>query len=95
MRNGSGTQPGINHYAALKRLVKQSGLMEPQPAYYVGKVALTFGLLASSVALLLISDNLWIQLLNAAYLAFVFRPYQPSRTRLRAPAVFLQRFLEG
>ncbi|CAN5185251.1 acyl-CoA desaturase [soil metagenome] len=72
MRNGSGTQPGINHYAALKRLVKQGGLMEPQPAYYVGKVALTFGLLASSVALLLISDNLWIQLLNAAYLAFVF-----------------------
>lgn len=72
MRKGSGTVTGTNHYAELKLLIKQNRLMEPQPAYYTGKAVLTFGLLASSVALLLISDNLWIQLVNASYLAFVF-----------------------
>jgi hypothetical protein len=56
----------------LKRLIKQNGLLDPQPAYYAGKISLTLGLLAVSPTLLLILDNPWLQLLNAAYLAFVF-----------------------
>jgi fatty acid desaturase len=61
-----------NQYAELKRLIKQNGLLDRQPAYYAGKIILTHGLLAVSLTLLLILDNPWLQLLNAAYLAFVF-----------------------
>jgi fatty acid desaturase len=61
-----------NQYAELKRLIKQNGLLDRQPAYYAGKITLTLGLLAVSLTLLLILDNSWLQLLNAAYLAFVF-----------------------
>ena len=56
----------------MKRLIKQNGLLDRQPAYYAGKISFTLGLLAVSLTLLLILDNTWLQLLNAAYLAFVF-----------------------
>src|SRR5215218_9781750 len=61
-----------NQYAELKRLIKQRGLLDQQPAYFAGKSLLTLGLLAVGLTLLLILDNLWLQLLNAAYLAIVF-----------------------
>src|SRR5918993_3820524 len=61
-----------NQYAELKRLIKQRGLLDQQPVYFAGKSLLTLGLLAVGLTLLLIVDNLWLQLLNAAYLAFVF-----------------------
>jgi fatty acid desaturase len=56
----------------LKRLIKHRGLLDQQPAYFAGQSLLTLGLLAVGLTLLLILDNLWIQLLDAAYLAFVF-----------------------
>ena len=58
-------------YAELKRRIKQGGLMEPQPAYYAGKLASTLGLLAAGLALLVVTDNTWLLLLDADYLAFV------------------------
>jgi fatty acid desaturase len=61
-----------NQYAELKRLIKQRGLLDQQPVYFAGKSLLTLGLLAVGLTLLLIVDNFWLQLLNAAYLAFVF-----------------------
>ena len=61
-----------NQYAELKRLIKQKGLLDQQPAYFVGKVLLTLALLAVGLTLLLILENTWLQILNAAYLAFVF-----------------------
>src|SRR5215208_5758352 len=61
-----------NQYAQLKRLIKKYGLLDLQPAYYAGKMAFTLGLLAVSLALLFVLDDTWFQLLNAAYLAFVF-----------------------
>ncbi len=69
---GSAPHVRTNQYAQLKRLIKQNGLLAQQPGYYAGKIVLTLGLLVPSVAFLLIFDNLWLQLLNAAYLAFVF-----------------------
>lgn len=65
-------RPGANLYAELKRTVKGKGLLDRQPAYYAGKTALTLGLLGVGVALLLVSDSPWFQLLNAVYLAFAF-----------------------
>ena len=69
---GAAPRSRTNQYAELKRVIKQNGLMDRQPAYYAGKFAFTLGLLVSSLTLLLILDNTWLQLLNAAYLAFVF-----------------------
>ena len=45
-----------NQYAELKRLIKQNGLLDRQPAYFAGKITLTFGLLAVSLTLLLLFD---------------------------------------
>jgi fatty acid desaturase len=61
-----------NQYAELKRLIKQRGLLERQPTYYLAKSVFTLGLLAVSLALLFVLGDRWFQLLNAAYLAFVF-----------------------
>ena len=61
-----------NQYAELKRLIKQRGLLDQQPAYYAVKTVFTLGLLVVSLALLFILEDTWSQLLNAAYLAFVF-----------------------
>jgi fatty acid desaturase len=61
-----------NRYAELKRLIKQRGLLDQQPAYYAVKTVFTLGLLVVSLALLFVLGDTWSQLLNAAYLAFVF-----------------------
>jgi fatty acid desaturase len=69
---GSVSRQQAGEYARLKRLVKQNGLLDRQPAYYAAKTAFTLALLAPSLALLLLLGHSWFQLLNAAYLAFVF-----------------------
>jgi fatty acid desaturase len=69
---GSAPRSRTNQYAQLKQLIKQNGLLDRQPAYYAGKIVLMRGMLVPSLTFLLIFDNLWLQLLNAAYLAFVF-----------------------
>ena len=72
LAKGSAPRSRTTKYAELKRLIKQNGLLDRQPAYFAGKISLTLGLLAVSLTLLLIFDNPWLQLLNATYLAFVF-----------------------
>src|SRR5215211_6032308 len=69
---GSASHFRNNQYAQLKRLIKQNGLLDRQPAYYTGKTVFTLSLLAVSMALLFVLGDAWFQLLNAAYLAFVF-----------------------
>jgi fatty acid desaturase len=69
---GSASHFRTNQYAQLKRLIKQNGLLDRQPAYYTGKTVFTLILLAVSMALLFVLGDAWFQLLNAAYLAFVF-----------------------
>lgn len=59
-----------NEYAQLKRLVKEARLLEKRPARYVGRILLNLGLLAVSVAILAAVDNVLLQMLNAALLAF-------------------------
>ena len=60
-----------NEYAQLKRLVRDAGLLEKNPAHYAVKIILNLGLLALSIAVLVLVDNVWIQMLNAAFMAFV------------------------
>ena len=62
----------VDEYADLRRLVTERGLLDKQTSYYAYKMASTVGLLALSIAVLVLVDNLWVQLLNAGFLAFVF-----------------------
>jgi fatty acid desaturase len=64
--------PPGREYAELKRQLKSKGLLDRQPAYYTRRIALLFGLLVVGVVVLLLVKVFWLQLLNAAYLAFVF-----------------------
>jgi fatty acid desaturase len=57
-------------YSELKRLIKQRGLLDQQPAYYIYKILFTMSLLALSVIFLLVVHNFALQLLNAVYMAF-------------------------
>ena len=59
-------------YADLKRLIVEAGLLDKQFAYYVFNTILVLTLLATSLTILLVVGNSWLQLLNAAFLAFVF-----------------------
>ncbi len=59
-------------YIALRKQVMDAGLLDRQYGYYAWKVASTFGLLAISIYILATVDNFAVQLLNAAFLAFVF-----------------------
>lgn len=61
-----------NKFAQLSRLIQENGLLENQPRYYAFKIPLTVLLLVPGVALVVLVDTLWVQLLNAVYLAFVF-----------------------
>ncbi|HLC66947.1 MAG TPA: acyl-CoA desaturase [Candidatus Nanoarchaeia archaeon] len=60
-----------NEYAALSKLVHADNLLARQPVYYLRKVLSTLTLLAFSIAILLWTDNIWFQLLNAAFLSFI------------------------
>ncbi len=60
-----------NEYARLKRLVKDAGLLERDPRRYAAKFTLNMSLLAVSLAILVLVDGVWPQMLNAALLAFV------------------------
>jgi fatty acid desaturase len=66
------THPTVNEYAELKQLIKQNGLLEKQPKYYTYKILSILALLALGVAFLLLVNNFWLQLVNAAFLAFVY-----------------------
>ena len=59
-------------YAQLRRLVKQAGLLEKQPAYYAYKFAFTLTMLAAGFAFLALVDTLWLQLIDAVFLAVIF-----------------------
>jgi fatty acid desaturase len=61
-----------DEYADLRLRVGQQGLFDKQIAYYVYKMVSTTGLLAVSLAVLVLVDSLWVQLINAGFLGFVF-----------------------
>ena len=59
-------------YGELRRLVRQQGLLDRHLGYYLAKISFTLGLLAASITFLVLVDSPWLQLLNAAFLGFVY-----------------------
>jgi fatty acid desaturase len=67
------TQVASNgEFAELKQILKQRGLLEKQPIYYTCRIALLCALLIVGVIFLLVVHTLWLHLLDAVFLAFVF-----------------------
>ena len=64
--------PPSNLYPALKRQVRDAGLLERAPGFQVWAIVRNLLMLAVSVAVLFTTDLWWVQLLNAAFMAFVF-----------------------
>jgi len=59
-------------YADLKRRIVAAGLLEKQLGYYALNTTIRLSLLAASITFLFLVDNIWLQLLNAGFLAFAF-----------------------
>jgi fatty acid desaturase len=63
---------GGSEYAVLSRQVRQAGLLERHPRYYLGRIAVTTVALAGGWAALVLVGNSWWQLLVAVFMAAVF-----------------------
>jgi fatty acid desaturase len=61
-----------NEYAELKQLLTQQGLFARQPVYYTWKVLQILSFFVLALGILITTDRFWVQILNAAFLAFVF-----------------------
>ena len=59
-------------YLHLRREIVNDGLLERQYTYYAVNIALALGLLSASIAIVIVFDQLWVQLLNAVFMAMVF-----------------------
>src|SRR5258708_23114074 len=68
----SSQETSNKQFAELKQLLKKKGLLERQPIYYTIRLDIIIALLTIGVAILLVVNNFWLQMLNAVYLAFVF-----------------------
>ena len=64
--------PVINEYAELKQLVMQKGLLNKRPRTYTCKLLVVWMMLGSGLILLVLTRNLFVILLDAAFLAVVF-----------------------
>lgn len=59
-------------YAALSRRIKQAGLLQRRPAWYIVKISLHVLALAVGWAVFLVLGDSWWQLATAVFLAVVF-----------------------
>jgi|SRR6185437_8668664 len=58
-------------YGELKRLVKEAGLLDAQPAYYTYKTATTLGMLAIGIAVAFLVHNPIVLIADAVFMGFV------------------------
>ncbi|MGI9004833.1 MAG: fatty acid desaturase family protein [Streptosporangiaceae bacterium] len=63
---------GGSEYAQLSRQIKQAGLLERRPGYYIWKITATAVLLAAGWAAFVLAGDSWWQLAVAAFLAVMF-----------------------
>jgi fatty acid desaturase len=65
-----GSQP-LNEYAELKKRIKEKGLLNKQPNYYLYKIVGTIVAVLIGLIVLFSINTLWVQIVDAAYLAVV------------------------
>ena len=69
--NRPGGQPAAE-YAELKRLVKQQNVTDRQPLYYSITIATILAIYVASFVAIILLDNLWLLLVDAAIMGFAF-----------------------
>jgi fatty acid desaturase len=62
----------LNEYAELKRRIKEKGLLNRQQHYYFYKISGTLAALIVGLVVLFTFKNIWVQVIDAVYLALVF-----------------------
>ena len=62
---------GVTLFAQLSRLIQENGLFKKQPRYFAFKIPLTLCLLIPGIAIVMLTENLWLQILNAFFLAII------------------------
>src|SRR5687768_2024414 len=60
-----------HEYAELRQVLAQQGLFARQPVYYSGKALQNVSFLVLAMGILVTINLFWVQMLNAAFLAFV------------------------
>ena len=71
----SARNEGSKEYLQLRRLVAERGLLDRQYLYYAVKTSSTLAMLAAGIAVVIAFDQLWVQMLNAVFLAAVFTQF--------------------
>ena len=66
---------GGKEYLQLRRMVAEKGLLERQYLYYAVKIPGMLAMLALGIAVITLFDQLWVQMLNAVFLAVVFAQF--------------------
>ncbi len=68
----SARNEGSKEYLQLRRLVADKGLLDRQYLYYAVNIPAMLSLLALGIAVIITFEQLWVQTLNAVFLAMVF-----------------------
>lgn len=63
---------GKQEYTELYQQVKQQGLLDKQPGFYLYKIISSIGLMVVSFVIMAMVDILWVQLLNAVLMSVAF-----------------------
>ncbi len=66
---------GDKEYLQLRRMVAERGLLDRQYLYYGGRISAHLALLGASIAVLVLVNSFWIQILNAVFLSLVFTQF--------------------
>ncbi len=71
----SSSNAGGKEYLQLRRQVAEKGLLDRQYAYYATTVLCTLAALLLGIAIIVVFDQFWVQVLNAVFLAVVFAKF--------------------
>ena len=62
-------------YLQLRRLVAEKGLLDRQYPYYAVKISLSLAMLGVGIAVIILFESFWIQMVNALFLGIVFAQF--------------------
>ncbi|WP_066940908.1 fatty acid desaturase family protein [Microtetraspora fusca] len=72
MTQATATAPAASDFSRLSRRVRQAGLLDPRPRYYLVRLSVVAGLYLAGVAAFFRRGDSWLQVPLAAYFAIVF-----------------------
>ena len=71
----SAQREGDKEYLQLRRMVAERGLLDRQYLYYGVRTSANLALLGASIAVLVLVNSFWVQMLNAVFLSLVFTQF--------------------